>query len=168
MPRRPAKPATEAYLERVALWYLERYPGSTARVRATLDKRVRRSVAELGTDPAEGAEALEAVLAKLRRLGLLDDARFAASRVRVLRSRGKSARAIRAALARQGVDEGIIDAALEDGGDELEAAGRFAKKRRLGPWRRDGAPSDREKELAKLARAGFSFDVARQIVDGGR
>lgn len=165
MPRRAPKEATPAYLERVALWYLERYPGSTARVRAALEKRVRRSVQELGTDPADGAEAVARVLEKLQRLGLLDDARFAASRVRALRARGKSARAIRATLARQGLDGDTIDAAFEaEGGDELEAARRFAQKRRLGAWRRPGAAAD-DKELAKLARAGFSLDVARRVLD---
>jgi regulatory protein len=168
--RRKAKAATPAYLERVALWYLERYPGSVARVRRTLEKRVRRSVEELGTDPAEGAEAVEAVLAKLARLGMLDDARFAESRVRTLRRRGKSARAIRATLLRQGVDVALVDRALGADGslDEVEAARLFARKRRLGPFRRDPSTraEQREKDLAKMARAGYRFDVARRVLDG--
>ncbi|HJL19147.1 MAG TPA: RecX family transcriptional regulator [Sandaracinaceae bacterium LLY-WYZ-13_1] len=169
--RRKAKEATPAYLERVALWYMARHPGSTARVRRTLEKRVRRSVEALGTDPVEGAEAVAAVLAKLERLGLLDDARFAEARVRSLRRRGKSARAIRAALRRQGVDDALVDRALsvhDDAGDaELAAARALARKRRLGPWRRDPATraDGRERDLAKLGRAGYSFDVARRVVD---
>lgn len=171
MARRKAKKATETYLERVAIWYLERYPGSVARVRRALDKRVRRSVEELGTDPEEGQAALEAVLAKLTRMGMLDDARFARSRVRTLRNRGKSARAIKAALRAQGIDPDTADEVLaehddDDGGGDLEAARAFVRRRRLGPHRSEAKRvALREKDLARLARGGFSFSVARQVLD---
>jgi len=170
--KRKAKEATVPYLERVALWYLERYPGSTARVRRALEKRVRRSVAELDTDPDDGMRAVETVIASLTRSGLLDDARFARSRVRGLRSRGLSARAIAAKLRSQGIDRATIDEALAahaeaEGTGELEAARTFARKRRLGRHRRseEQRRERREKDLAKMARAGFSFGVARQVLD---
>ena len=157
MPRRPAKPATPIYLERVALWYLERYGGSEAKLRRTLGKRVRRSVNELDTDPAEGREAVEQVVAKMRRLGYLDDAKLARQRAQTLSRRGKSRRAIQADLYRQGLDTDV-DALLEETGhDELESARAFVRKRRLG--------TDRNRDLAKLARAGFSYDVARRALD---
>ena len=78
MPRRPAKPATAAYLERVAVHYLQRHPGTEARLRRVLKLRVRRSVEELDTDPQAGADAIDEVVEKLRRLGYFDDASMAA------------------------------------------------------------------------------------------
>ena len=160
MARRKAKEATAGYLERVACWYIERYPASEVRVRRALEKRVARSVAELGSDPERGREAIEVVIDKLVRIGLIDDAAFAASRVRSLRQRGLSARRIRATLRRQGIGSDDIDGALGDGGDaaDLEAAQTFVRKRRLG---RHDEPEARRKDLAKLARAGFSSGVAR-------
>ncbi len=169
--RRSAKPATAAYLERVAIAYLERHPGSTARLRAVLERRVRRSVEELGTEASEGAAAIEAVIGKLRRLGYLDDVRFASSRVRTLRARGKSARAVRAELARQGIETSAVDRALEEHGDgaeaELEAARALVRRRRLG-WLRGADVRDehREKDLARLARAGFSYSIATRALEG--
>lgn len=167
MPRKKPKPATLPYLERVALWYLERYGGTAERVRRALDKRVRRSVEEHGTDPEEGRALIEEVITKLRGLGYLDDARFVQSRVRTLRGRGKSARAIRWTLTRQGADGDLVDAALEaEGTDELSAAEAFARKRRIGPHRPAERRAEmREKDLAKLARAGFSYDVALRVLD---
>lgn len=179
MARRKAREATPAYLEGVALWYLERFPGSEARVRQVLQKRVARSVAELETDPTVGAENLEAVVEKLLRLGFIDDERFAQSRVRSLRSRGKSTRAILATLRQQGISAELAREALEGhdegdvGTDEVEAARTFARRRRLGPHRRPGRRAteddevrrEREKDLARMARAGFSFDVARRVID---
>lgn len=154
---RPAKPATAAYLERVALWYLERYGGSEAKLRRTLQKRVRRSVRELDTDPAEGREAVERVVDKMRRLGYLDDEKLARQRARTLSRRGKSRRAIRADLVRQGLDADVDALLDETGHDELEAARAFVRRRRLG--------DDRQKDLARLARQGFSYDVARRALD---
>lgn len=180
MARRKAREATPSYLEGVALWYLERFPGSEARVRRVLRMRVARSVSELETDPEVGAQNLEEVVSKLVRLGFIDDERFAHSRVRSLRSRGKSSRAIVATLRHQGISSDLARQALEShdegdpDGDELVAARTFARRRRIGPHRRPGRrPTDvqearraREKDLARMARAGFSFDVARRIVDG--
>jgi len=155
---RPAKPATARYLERVALWYVERYAGSEARLRRALQKRVRRSVDELGTDPAEGAAAVEEVVAKLRRLGYLDDAELARQRASALSRRGKSLRAIRADLARRGIRAEGADAALAAlSHDELDAARTLVRRRRLG--------RDPKRDLAKLARAGFTYDVARRALD---
>lgn len=167
---RSAKPASPAYLERVALRYLERYAGSTERVRRVLARRVKRSVAELGTDLEEGLRAIDEVVAKLRRLGYLDDARFAGSRTRSLRKRGKSRRAVRAALSAQGVEPEVIERALgdEDEEAELEAARAFVKRRRLGPHRaEDAREAERQKDLARLARAGFSYAIAARALERG-
>ena len=82
---------------------------------------------------------------------------------------------IRGKLKQKGVDEEAIAAALEARGEdadigedpELTAAVTLAKRRRLGPFAAQ-KPSDetREKHLAALARAGFSYDVARWVIDG--
>lgn len=175
VPRRPARPATGAYLERVALHYLERYPGSVARVRRALERRVRRSIEELGTDREEGFAALEAVLGKLVRMGYLDDERFARARALTLRARGRSARAIRATLQRQGIDGALADTVLGALGDareaDLEAARALVRKRRLGAHRletpegREERAALRQKDLAKLARAGFGYEIARRALD---
>lgn len=166
--KRSAKPATPAYLERVALHYLERYPGTVERVRRVLARRVRRSVEELGTEPEDGQRAIDEVIAKLRRLGYLDDARYAASRSRSLRKRGKSRRAVRTALAAQGVASETIDAifADEEENAELEAARALVKRRRLGPYRPEPERhAEREKDLARLARAGFSYAIAIRALE---
>ena len=50
----------------------------------------------------------------------------------------------------------------------MAAAFKLARKRRLGPFREpdsDARAERREKDLATLARAGFSFDVAQQVID---
>ena len=154
-------------LERYALWYLERYPGSTARVRRALTRRAKRDV----EDEAAVSELVGAVLDRLRKLRFLDDERFALGRARGLRQRGKSQRAIRAELRRQGIDPGVVDrmierAIAEQGGDELEAARRLVRRKRLGPHRSpEERAARRERDLAALGRAGFDYETARRALD---
>ena len=48
---------------------------------------------------------------------------------------------------------------------ELDAATRYIRRRRLGHYRTKGKAEDfYEKDLAALARAGFSYDVAKKAL----
>ncbi len=121
---------------------------------------------------AERVEAMiEAVLEDMRRLGYLDDARYAAMKAGSLARKGRSQTAIRATLARQGVARERAEAALTTLRDEhpdpdLTAARNLARRRRLGPWRpAEERAAMRDRDLAKLVRAGFSFATARQAME---
>lgn len=166
---------TERYLENAALYYLERFATSAANLRAVLMRKVLKSARYHGTDPTQGEAWVDALIARFCASGLLDDRAYGAARVATLRRRGNSARAIRAKLMQKGVDGAIIEAALDSHGrdegarpeeEELAAAVRLARRRRLGPF----APADvraarRDRDLAALARAGFSYDVAHRVID---
>ena len=168
MARKPRK-ATPKSLENAALHYLERFASSAGNLKRVLMRRVYRSAEAHGTDPGEGAAWVEDVIAKLTRLGYLDDRAFAEGRAASLRRRGDSERRVRGKLLQKGVSAEVVDAVLdeEDGEAELRAAAALARRRRLGPWRAD--PEDRvarrEKDLAAIARAGFSYDTALRVVD---
>ena len=48
----------------------------------------------------------------------------------------------------------------------MEAAVNYARRRQLGPFFTGKVLDDtREKQLAALARAGFSYDIARRVID---
>ncbi|SFG88860.1 regulatory protein RecX [Methylobacterium gossipiicola] len=172
---KPTPPVTAAYLERVALHYLERYSASVAMLRRTLQRRVEKRCRLRDEDPSVHAEAIEAVVARAVSAGLVDDARFTAGRMAALRRRGTSARALSAKLAAKGVSRDLVadamaaerDAAEAEGTDTEEAAAAaYAKRRRLGPWRRpDTREAHRDRDLAALARAGFPYGLARRIVE---
>ncbi len=165
---RPRK-LTPQSLENAALHYLERFSSSSANLRRVLLRRVARSAAAHGTDPAEGERLVEELIARYLRAGLLDDAAYAAQKAASLHRRGSSRYGIRGRLARQGVEAGLIDATLgqleEEGSSDLAAACALARRRRLGPYRPEGTrAASRHKDLAALARAGFSLEVARQVL----
>jgi regulatory protein len=161
---------TAERLEKSALAYLERFESSAETLRRVLRRRVERAVREGVGERAEGLALVEATVAKMVRLGLVDDRRFAENKVASLHRAGRSARAIRLRLASKGIDAALVDAAVARRSDdaehaELEAALALARRRRLGPFRpaaeRDAA---RAKDLAALGRAGFSYALARRVV----
>jgi regulatory protein len=151
-------------LERWALSYLGRYATSADNLRRVLMRRVRRHAPEA----AQQARALiDDIVVRYRESGLLDDAAYAAARVQSLHRRGESSRAIRAHLLAKGIPaEAAADAVSglrEQASDpDLAAACAFARRRRLGPFRRDAA--DRQRELAFFARAGFSRRIAEAVL----
>lgn len=171
--RRGPRKATPDYLERAALFYLERYAAPAAHLRRILMNKVGRSARQHGTDPEAGAEAVEGLIAKLRRNGLLDDAAYARARVASLRRRGESARAIRGRLAAKGVEAALVERALDElaaerAEPELAAALAYARRRRLGPFRPAAErAARRDKDLAALGRRGFDLATARRVIDAG-
>jgi regulatory protein len=152
-----------------ALAYLARYAATEAGLTRTLGRTVdrwsRRALADGAEADAVAAQAaqaratIRAVVARLATLGAVSDAAFAASRTRTLVRGGRSRRAVAAHLAAKGVGTETARIALEaEEIDELAAALVLARRRRIGPFRvGDG---DRLRELALLARAGFSHAVA--------
>ncbi|NBJ09385.1 regulatory protein RecX [Microvirga arsenatis] len=167
---KPPRKVTEAYLQRAALAYLERYASSAENLRRVLRRKVDKRCRLRGEDPAEFQDMIDEAVAKSLRSGLIDDTRYAQARVATLRRRGGSARAIQAKLSAKGVDRTTIAAALEDGheDDEEQAARAFARRRKLGPFRPGERAPYRDKDLAAMARAGFRFDVARSVIEGER
>lgn len=169
--RKGPRKATAKSLENAAAFYLQRFATSAENLRRVLMRRVERSVRLHGTERDEGAAFIEDIITKFERLGYLNDTAYAEMRVRGLRARGASGRAINAQLRQKGLDTDTIDAALDAFAEENEepertAAITAARKRRIGPYRTRGdRRENREKDMATLARAGFSYDVVREVID---
>lgn len=184
--RRRVRNVTAKSLENAATHYLQRFSASSATLRQVLLRRIERA-RRAEADVADDAEAaIEAIIEKFQRLKLIDDAAFAAGRAAALRRRGTSRRFISGKLRLAGIDEDGIEQAIaaadsetaplatnEDKGEdedgpqaELRAALRLAQRRRLGPWRpHQERAAMRQRDLASLARAGFSLDIARRVLE---
>ncbi len=161
--RKTPRKISKTYLENAALYYLQRYATSAANLRRVLLRKVKRSCAFHEMDEDEFTPLVDELVARYKTVGLLDDQSFARARVASLRRQGLSERAIMAKLQIKGLTPAQIDAALknvdaEQDDAEAVAAAAYAKRKKLGPWRK--RPADPQKELASMARAGFSYDVA--------
>lgn len=169
--KRRVKKLSRKYLENVAVWYLQRFSCSEASLRKVLKNRIDRAAKTQEFDKAEAQGWMDEIVAKFMSSGILNDKIFAETKVSAMRLRGDSANAIRQKLLFKGVSEEHIKSALEkiaaeqQGDIELQAALKFAKRKRLGPHR---LPELRrefyKKDLAAFGRAGFAYETARKIL----
>ena len=159
--RKVKPPLDGETLEQAALFYAGRY----ATTRAKLAAYLRRKLKERGW-AGPGAPAIEALVARMAALGYVDDRAFASARAAALSRRGYGARRVGAALRAAGIGE-------EDGAEARaiaaeaawEAALRFARRRRIGPFAEAEADRPaREKALAAMLRAGHPVQIARRLV----
>jgi regulatory protein len=160
---------SEATLEAAALFYLGRYASSSGNLRRVLTAKVRRSAAHYGDDPAPLLAKIEALVAAHAGSGAIDDRLYAQSQIGKLRRRGGSGRAITARLTAKGVPATIIAESAQALGDQQgdrDAAIRFARRRRLGPFRAESRAENRQKDLATLGRAGFDYATSVSVIDG--
>jgi len=156
-----------AKLYEAALNHLARYAATEAGLARVLARKVdrwARLAVEEDADPEETAlaarrakAAIPGVIVRLRELGVVNDAAFAASRAKRLTREGKSRRATLAHLAAKGVVGAVV---AEDAERELAAACAYLRRRRAGPF----GEAPELKVLAAMARGGFSQDVARRAL----
>jgi regulatory protein len=173
---------TPAYLANVALAYLGRYAATEASFRRVLENRLRRAAMQNAVFAADRAaqkalrEAIEKLVEKYKTAGVLNDAAYAEMKIGSLRRSGGSARRISQKLQVKGVKAPIIAAAFEEEveregeGRERKAALLFAKKKGLGPYRKEGArkkldeAAQKKKDIAAFLRAGFSYDLVKEVL----
>lgn len=164
-------------LREAALTHLARFAATEAGLVRVLDRRIERWARRAEAEGAEGiaphaaaARALARTVARsLVQAGAVDDEAFAAARARSLARAGRSRRATAAHLSAKGVSAEIAAAALPPPDQELAQALAYARRRRLGPFRRETAssPEQERRALAALARAGFPAGVALRALRTG-
>src|SRR5688572_20840266 len=155
--RRP--PLDAAGLEQIALNYLGRYATTRAKLAAYLLRKLAdRGWSEPGDPPAE------AVLARLARLGYVDDRPFPPAPAAALSRRGhgepRTGHAPRPAGARPEDAPGW----QEEAGAGLTAALRLAEGGGIGPFAAEEPDrAGREKAMGILLRAGHPPALARRV-----
>jgi regulatory protein len=165
--KKPRPPLDAEGLERLGLFYAGRY----ATTRAKLADYLRRKLRERGWG-GTGAPPVEALVERFASLGYVDDAAFAQARTGALLRRGYGERRVSQALKAAGIGEEDAAPAREEAerGAE-EAALRFARRRKIGPYAAAPLANDREgrearqKAAAAMLRAGHRLDVVRRILD---
>jgi len=157
-------PLDAAALEALALAYVGRYATSRGRLVAYLARKLR----ERGWDSAETApsDVVETIADRLVALRYVDDAAYADMKAGAMQRRGLGRRRIAQALRQDGIGEDVALEAAPDEAARWDAAGRFARRKRIGPYAQ--TPADRplrEKQLAAFLRAGHDLDLARRWVE---
>ncbi len=172
--KRPKK-ISKTYLENAGLFYLERYATSADNFRKVMMRKIKRSCQYHNTEEAEFVTILDDIVSRYISAGLLNDQIFARGKVASLRRKGMGKRSIMAKLQEKGLSQADIAAALAEIDDEneaedaeLEAALIYVKRKKLGAYRTkepEDIQKQLQKELASLARAGFSYDIAKRALN---
>ena len=149
------KPLTPKRLENIALYYLERFDASSEKLRQMLKRRLRRHQLQNIPVDKNANQWIEDVIQKMKGLGYIDDNRYAENVIRRLSQQGKSFRFIKQKLQTDGIENTSADFCF-DAETDLENARIFVKKKHLGDCY--------EKDMAKLARAGFDYETAKQAL----
>ncbi len=164
-PREP-RPIDATQLQELAVGYAARYATTAAKLRRYLQRKLGERV----WTPEAPAD-IDALVARIVTLGYVDDRVYAASKQRDLTARGFGAGRVKGALNAAGVSRDDIAAALtpddDAPADPYAPAIAFARRRRFGPFAREGTladPARRARELAAMARAGHDFTVAKRVL----
>jgi regulatory protein len=156
---RPQKPIDAAGLQALALHYAARFATTSTKLRQYLQRKLRERP-WVGESPPD----LDALVARLTDLGYVNDAGWAVMKRREMTARGLGPRRVAQALNAAGVADAPDE---EEAENPIVAAVRFAQRRRLGPFRWEGAALDEAGErraVAAMLRAGHSFDVTRRVL----
>lgn len=166
-----SKPVSKAYLERAAIYYLERYSSSAKNLERVLIRKIRRRNENHAEPSSDQLEWVGEVCQKCAHLGYVDDSRYARMRASSMHRAGKPDRTIKLDLRHKGVSEQNITEALQYLKDEEGqntdrlAAVTYARRRRFGPFRtKEGDETKMQKEIASMARAGFKYDDVKKVV----
>lgn len=153
-----------ARLGELALAYVARFATSRAKLSRYLTRKIHESE---WVDAIEADAARDAAVAKMARLGFLDDRQYASMRGSAMTRRGLGARRVKAQLRVDGITEADAGEAVEAAeAGALGAALGFARRRRFGPFaaRATDDPAQRERQVAAFARAGHAPALARRIL----
>lgn len=161
------KEISEEYLRRAALFHLQKFDATEAGLRKVLERRVMSGCYQTDRNPEDYSDAINTVVQHCIDLSYVNDQRYAERLVEVSSERGMSKRQIQAKLLQKGVSSDLIEQTIDESDtDDLDAAIAYARKKRIGKFRAVHQIDYREKDLAKLARRGFSYDICEKVIDG--
>ena len=163
------KAPTKARLRNIALYYLERFESSEETLRQVLKRRIDKyAFVNKEYNPSEAYQWTEEVIDECLSHNFVNDRRFAEFKVNGYLNAGKPKRYIEQKLKQKGIDEKTISSVFEEANySEKDTALNFAQKKKIGCFRNseEERQNFRQKDLGTLIRAGFDYDIAKEIVD---
>ena len=150
-------------LLKYAIYYLSKYSSSKKNLEFILKKKIRR-LSDEKQIRFHLYNEIQIIIEKLEKLNLINDQVFVESKIQSLQYQAKSQNYIKQYLLKKGIDKQLIEEQIflfyeNNKNLEKENALKFAKKRNL-----INNDQDYQKKLSKLARAGFSYDIAKEIL----
>ena len=152
-------------LKKHAISYLSKYNTSKKNLDRILHNKVRRMNLNK-KDKYALYSSIASILTDLENNKLIDDKNFAQSKIHSLSLQGKSKISIISYLMQKGIEKNMVEKTfknfeLKNPNWESESAKIFARKKRLGVKHSNNL----EKDLTKMARAGFNYKIIKEILE---
>lgn len=158
---------TQEWLTEAALIYLKSYETTVGHLRSVLERKIIRKNQGTSVEVEAFRLMVDEAITYCTERSYVDDERYVQLFMESARTKGMSRRKIDMKLRQKKVDPTEYADLIEDHPyDELGAAEAFARKKRIGAFRTGNQDQNRQKDMAKLARQGFGYDVCRKMVDG--
>ena len=150
-------------LLKYAIYYLSKYSSSKKNLEYILIKKIRR-LSDEKKIKFKLYKEIKIIIDKLEQKKLINDTIYAESKINALLNQVKSKNYIRQYLVRKGISSELADEQIslfyeKNQNLEKENALKFATKRNL-----LNNNTDYEKKLSKMARAGFSYEIVKEIL----
>ena len=150
-------------LLKYAIYYLSKYSSSKKNLEFILKKKIRR-LSDEKKIRFQLYNEIQIIIEKLEKLNLINDQVFVESKIQSLQYQAKSKNYIKQYLLQKEINKELIEKQISlfyenKKNLEKENAFKFAKKRNL-----LDSDQDYQKKLSKMARAGFSYDIAKEIL----
>ena len=153
----------EKKLLKYAVDYLSKYDSSKVNLVNVLKRKILR-LKTTNYEKRKLINIIESIIIKLEKNKFIDDNRYSSTKILSLSNSGRSKNFIFNYLIKKGVNKSQIQNNLnlmnqDNNNWELDSAKIFAKKKKILEKN-----ESYEKKLAKMARAGFSYDICKKIL----
>ena len=171
MKKKIPKKITLDILEKSAIKYLEKYSASEKQLIDILKRKILKTCFFYKTKPEKDYELIDLVVKKFKEIGLINDKKFSENKILIYAERGYSKKKIFFNLKSKGITDEYIQSGIENlntfyNNSELASALIFAKKKKILDFKKQN--NDQQiikKKLLKMAQAGFSYDIAKKIIN---
>tara|TARA_B100002052_G_scaffold47835_1_gene40805 strand:+ start:13 stop:573 length:561 start_codon:yes stop_codon:yes gene_type:complete len=157
-------------LKDLAYSYLEKYNPSKQQLKVYLLKKYLLKI-KGNRSKKEVSAIIDEIILNLEKNKILNDEMYSDSKARMFLKRGYSLNKINQSLRSKGIEDKYVKQSIDkikenEIDPDFVSALKLCRRRRIGPVRPE---SNRElfykKDMAILARGGFSFDLSKRVLD---
>tara|TARA_Y100000590_G_scaffold103840_1_gene118066 strand:+ start:327 stop:899 length:573 start_codon:yes stop_codon:yes gene_type:complete len=171
MKKKIPKKITLDNLEKSAMKYLEKYSASEYQLITILKRKIIKTSFFYKTKPEEDFTLIELIINKFKKIGLINDRKFSENKAVIYIERGFSKKKVIFNLKSKGISDENIEWAIKYlkksyENYELLSALIFARKKKIMNFKKTKNDlEENKKKLLQMSQAGFSYDIAKKIID---
>ena len=171
MKKKIPKKITLDNLENSAIKYLEKYSVSEYHLITILRRKIIKTSFFYKTKPGKDFQLIKLIINKFKKIGLIDDKKFSENKTLIYMEKGYSRKKIAFNLKSKGISDeniqhGINSLEISYVNSELASALIYAKKKKILTFDKNEKDFNKiKKKLLQMVRAGFSYDIAKKIIN---